>query len=396
MTTKPSRPQRLRAEQLVAPNGVVTDTVVEISGSQIVSCQPYDASIGPEAERIAGWLVPGFVDTHVHGGGGADYATEDPETALRARGFHAASGTTTSFASLVTAPLDTLCRQVSMLADLVDDGHFAGIHLEGPFLAAAQCGAHEPSLLRAPDPVSVGRLITAGRGALSMITVAPELPGALAAISQLTDAGVHVAVGHTDAGRDTVAAAVDAGASTATHLFNAMRGLHHREPGPVPVLLNDDRVGVELIVDGFHLHPDVVRLAVAVAGRDRTVLITDAMAAAGMPDGDFVLGGLRVGVRDGRARLVQADGSPGAIAGSTLTMAGAFELMTGITGDIETVAAMASSNAARHFGLAEVGVIEPGRRADLCVVDDHGALQRVMHGGRWLPGPPTGSGSDRA
>ncbi len=371
-------------EHLVTPEGVRHDALLEIRGSRIVSCEPYAASTGPDPERIGGWVVPGFVDTHVHGGGGADYATDDPAAALRARAFHAAYGTTTSFASLVTASIDTLCRQVSMLADLVDDGHFAGIHLEGPFLAAAQCGAHEPSLLRAPDPVSVGRLITAGRGTLSMITVAPELPGALAAISQLTDAGVHVAVGHTDAGRDTVAAAVDAGATTATHLFNAMRGLHHREPGPVPVLLNDDRVSVELIVDGFHLHPDVVRLAVAVAGRERTVLITDAMAAAGMPDGDFVLGGLRVEVHGGRARLVEADGSPGAIAGSTLTMAGAFERMTGIVGDVEAVAAMASSNAARHFGLEEVGRIETGCRADLCVVDDHGALQRVMHGGRWL------------
>lgn len=383
-------------EHLVTPEGVRHDALLEISGSRIVSCEPYAASTGPDPERIGGWVVPGFVDTHVHGGGGSDYATEDPEAALRARAFHAAYGTTTSFASLVTASIDTLCRQVAMLADLVDDGHFAGIHLEGPFLSSAQCGAHDPTLLRAPDPVSVARLITAGRGALSMITVAPELPGALAAVSQLTEAGVHVAVGHTGAGRDTVAAAVDAGASTATHLFNAMRGLHHREPGPVPVLLNDDRVSVELIADGFHLHPDVVRLAATAAGRERTVLITDAMVAAGMPDGDFTLGGLEVAVRDGMARLVEADGHPGAIAGSTLTMAGAFERMTGLVGDIEAVAAMASSNAARHFGLDEVGRIETGRRADLCVVDDHGVLQRVMHGGRWLPGPSTGSGSDRA
>lgn len=370
---------------MVTLTGVVADAVVEISGSRIDSCQPYDASIAPEVKRISGWLLPGFVDTHVHGGGGSDYATEDPAEALKARAFHAAYGTTTSFASLVTAPLDTLCRQLAVLAELVDNGHFAGIHLEGPFLSAAQCGAHDPNLLRAPDPASVDRLITAGRGALRMFTIAPELPGAMAAITQLTEAGVHVAVGHTDADRDTVAAAVDAGATAATHLFNAMRALHHREPGPVPPLLEDERVNVELIVDGFHLHPDVVRLALAAAGRDRTVLITDAMAAAGMPDGEFVLGNLRVAVQDGRARLVEPDGSPGAIAGSTLTMAGAVERMTAITGDLETVAALASSNAARHFGLTEVGVIEPGRRADLCVVDDHGALQRVMHGGRWLP-----------
>ncbi len=384
MTTATPGRQRWLVEHLVTPEGVRDNALLETDGSQILSVEPHAPSAELEPERILGWVVPGFVDTHVHGGGGADYATEDPAVALQARRFHAAYGTTTSFASLVTASIDTLCRQLAVLADLVDAGHFAGIHLEGPFLSSAQCGAHEPSLLRAPDPASVDRLINAGRGTLALVTLAPELPGAFATIKQLTQAGVRVAVGHTDADRDTVAAAVDAGAVGATHLFNAMRGLHHREPGPIPVLLNDPRVAVELIADGFHLHPDVVRLAATTAGRDRTVLVTDAMVATGMPDGEFTLGGLRVDVRGGQARLVGADGSPGAIAGSTLTMAGAFELMTGLLGDIETVAAMASTNAARHYGLGEVGRVEAGRQADLCVVDDHGVLLRVMAAGQWL------------
>ena len=380
---------RLLVEHVVTPHGVLHDALIEISGARLLSCQSYAASNERDPDRTAGWVVPGFIDTHVHGGGGSDYATEDPQVAISGRAFHAAHGTTTSFASLVTASIEVLCRQLATLAGLVDDGHFAGIHLEGPFLSPAQPGAHDPSLLRSPDPASVDRLITAARGTLSMITIAPELPRALDAIGQFTDAGVRVAVGHTDADRDTVAAALDAGASVATHLFNAMPAIHHREPGPVPVLLNDERVSVELIVDGFHLHPEIARMAASVCGPERTVLVTDAMVAAGMPDGEFSLGGLRVSVRDGMARLVDPSGKPGAIAGSTLTMGEAFRMMTGIIGDIEAVAAMASTNAARHFGLSEVGRIEAGRRADLCVVTDQGILQRVMRAGRWLTEPPT-------
>ncbi len=380
---------RLLAEHLVTPRGVLHDALIEINGDRLVSCESYAASKEREPHRIAGWVVPGFIDTHVHGGGGSDYATEDPQVAISGRAFHAAQGTTTSFASLVTASIEVLCRQLATLAGLVDDGQFVGIHLEGPFLSPAQPGAHDPSLLRSPDPGRVDRLITAARGTLSMITIAPELPGAIDAIRRFTDVGVRVAVGHTDADRDTVAAALDAGASVATHLFNAMPAIHHREPGPVPVLLNDERVSIELIVDGFHLHPEITRMAAAVSGPERTVLVTDAMVAAGMADGEFGLGGLRVSVRDGMARLVDPHGKPGAIAGSTLTMGEAFRMMTGIVGDIETVAAMASTNAARHFGLSEVGRLEAGCRADLCVVTDQGILQRVMQAGRWLTEPPT-------
>jgi N-acetylglucosamine-6-phosphate deacetylase len=221
-----------------------------------------------------------------------------------------------------------------------------------------------------------------------MITIAPELPGAISAIRQFTDAGVHVAIGHTDADHRTVATALDAGANVATHVFNAMRRMHHREPGPIPVLLTDRRVSVELIVDGFHLHSEIVRMAAAAAGHQRTILITDAMTAAGMADGEFKIGGLRVRVRDGAARLLNADGRPGSLAGSTLTMSGAFHGMTSIIGEIDTVAVMASTNAARHLGLREVGRIEAGCRADLCVVDDQGVLQRVMQAGRWLTESP--------
>jgi N-acetylglucosamine-6-phosphate deacetylase len=377
--------RRLYADHVVRPDGVMHDAVVEIVGDRLVSCEPAAMSVGSEPEHIPGWVVPGFVDVHVHGGGGCDYATEDPQVAIEARMFHATHGTTASLASLVTASRGVLYRQISTIADLVDDGYFDGIHLEGPFLSPAQRGAHKRSLLRSPDPQTVERLIAAGRGHVAMVTLAPELPQATAAITRFVDAGVRVAVGHTDADRDVVAAALDAGATLATHLFNAMRSVHHREPGPVPLLLTDPRVGVELIADRLHLHRDILRMVASAAGPERVLLITDAMAAAGKPDGEFTLGGRDVRVRNRMARLVREDGSPGPIAGSTLTMAEAFQTMTGITGSIEVAAAMAATNAARHLGLAGVGSIEAGGRADLCVVDDGGALQRVMQAGRWLP-----------
>ena len=376
--------RQLLADHVVTPAGVLERAMVTVDNAMVLACDPAPAEAGGIAESVSGWLVPGFVDTHVHGGGGYDYATEDPGVALAARAFHAAHGTTTSLASLVTAPIDVLVRQLGVLADLADDGHFAGVHLEGPFLSPAQPGAHDPSLLRELDPATVETLIAAGRGHVVMITIAPELSGALDAIRRLTDLGVTVAIGHTDADRDATAAGLDAGARTATHLFNAMRALHHREPGPIPLLLDDPRVGVELIADGHHLHADVLAMAASAAGPDRVLLVTDAMVAAGMADGEFALGGLRVRVLDGVARLIGDDGTPGPIAGSTATMAAAFEVMTAIVGSVELVAAMASGNAARHLGLTDAGRIEPGARADLCVVDDAGRLQRVMQAGEWL------------
>lgn len=373
----------LRADHVVAPDGVLPDAVIEVAGDRIVSCTAYPgAPESADVEHVAGWVVPGFVDVHGHGGGGYDYATDDPAAALAARAFHAAHGTTTAFASLVTAPLTVLHRQLATLADLVGAGHFAGIHLEGPFLAPAQRGAHDGALLRTPEPETVDGLIAGGRGHLAMVTIAPELPGAAPAIARFVAAGVRVAVGHTDADRDAVAAALDAGATVATHLFNAMRGVHHREPGPVPLLLADQRVAVELIADGFHLHPDVLRMAAAAAGPDRVMLVTDAMAAAGRSDGAYALGGQDVEVRDGMARLVDGAGRPGAIAGSTLTMASAFRTLAALVG-IRAAATMASTTPARRLGLADVGRIEAGARADLCVVDDDGALVRVMQAGRW-------------
>lgn len=376
--------QRFRAAHVVTPGGVVDDAVVEVRGDRIAAVHPNGGDV--RAERLGGWVVPGFVDTHVHGGGGHDYASTDPEEILAARDFHARHGTTTTFASLVTASLDDLEAQLDVLGDLVEDGQLAGVHLEGPFLSPEQPGAHEPSLLRPPHPAAVERLIEAGRGHLRMVTLAPELDGGIDAVRRFVGSGVRVAVGHTAADDGTVARAIEAGADVGTHVFNAMRPIHHRRPGPVPRLLTDPRVAAELIADGFHVAEEVLRMALAAGGPDGVVLVTDAMVAAGMPDGAYRLGSLGVQVVDGQARLETADGSLGSIAGSTLTTGRAFALVAGLTGDLPAAARLASTNAARHFGL-DAGTVQAGGPADLCLVDDTGVLQRVLRRGRWVEVP---------
>lgn len=338
--------------------------------------------LSPRAVDDAGdtWLTPGFVDIHGHGGGSVSY-DDGAEAITSARAVHRAHGTTRAVLSLVTASLDDLTAHVATIAQLAaDDGTILGSHLEGPFLDAAHKGAHAESLLRVPDAASVDRLIEAGAGTIRQITLAPELSGALAAVRSLTTAGIAVAVGHTDADEATAQAAFDAGATILTHTFNAMRGIHHRAPGPIAAALGDERVTLELIADGVHVHPDVIRLLVASAP-GRLALITDAMAAACAPDGDYTLGGLDVAVVDGVARLV--DG--GAIAGSTLTQDAAIRLMVHRVGmPLPAAVAAATIVPARAVCVADrFGALTPGHAADAVLLDDRLAVQRV-----WVDGAP--------
>ncbi|MBD2893013.1 N-acetylgalactosamine-6-phosphate deacetylase [Actinomadura sp. RB99] len=363
--------------RIVLPGGVATGTL-RIDGGRLAA-----PSAGPgETVDLGGrHVVPGFVDMHVHGGAGASYQTGRPEEAERAARFHLSHGTTTTVASLVTGTPDELANAVAGLADLAADGLIAGVHLEGPYLARDRCGAHDPDLLRHPDRAEFARLVRLGRGRLRMITLAPELPGALDLVRDAVDAGVLAAVGHTDAPGATARAAFDAGATVATHLFNAMRPLHHREGGPVAAALNDPRVTAELINDGVHVEGAVGRLAFR-AAPGRVALITDAMAAAGMGDGDYRLGVMDVRVRDGRATL--AGGT--SIAGSTITMADAFRRAVTVLGlPIEEAAVAASLIPARALGVdSRVGSLEPGKDADLVVLNDDMSVHRVMKAGRWV------------
>jgi N-acetylglucosamine-6-phosphate deacetylase len=374
----------LAEARMVTPGGVVPGWL-EVSAGRIAALGPGDPPEPPDRSLAGQWVLPGFVDIHVHGGARASYMSGDPDDVASAADLHRRHGTTTTMASLVSGAEEFLVATVTRLADLVEDGVLAGIHLEGPFLAPARCGAHDPALLRDPQPALVERLLAAGRGTVRMVTLAAELTHATDAIGRITGAGALAAVGHTDATYDETRAAIDAGATVATHLFNAMRPLHHREPGPVPALLEDGRVTVELICDGVHLHPAVVRTAVAAAGADRVALVTDAMAATGAGDGDYLLGALAVRVEDGVARLVEG----GAIAGSTLTMDRAFRFVVEAGVPVEDAVLMSSTNPARVLGLSDrVGSVAVGLDADLVVLDDRLARTAVMSKGSWLDPPP--------
>ena len=332
-------------------------------------------------------VVPGFVDTHLHGGGGANFSTASAADTATAVALHRGHGSTTLVASLVTAGPAELLRQVTELADDVRAGMIDGIHLEGPWLSTTRCGAHQPSLMRDPDPAEVDRVLDAGAGSIRMVTLAPERDGALAAIGQITEAGVVAAVGHTEATYEQTRAAIAAGATVGTHLFNAMRPIDRREPGPIVALLEDDRVTVELITDGVHVDPAIYRHVTHSAGPDRVSLITDAMAAAGVADGDYWLGQLAVSVVDGVARVAGTQ----TIAGGTATMDRLFRfavIHSGLPREEALTAAVrqASINPARALGLPSTG-LAPGAAGDLVVLDADLAVTGVLRRGTWIVEP---------
>ncbi|SDY42900.1 N-acetylglucosamine-6-phosphate deacetylase [Herbiconiux ginsengi] len=327
------------------------------------------------------WLTPGFIDIHSHGGAGHSFddGTESIQAALA---LHRRHGTTRSVISLVANPMPSLLVGLETVASLADnDPLILGAHLEGPFLARNHRGAHNPDFLHSPTSEEVSLMIARGRGHLVQITIAPELPGSLEAIDAFVAAGVVVAVGHTDADLALTREAFDRGATLLTHAFNAMAGIRHREPGPVVAAFDDPRVGLELIVDGFHVHPDVVKMAFRIAP-DRIVLITDAMAAAGSVDGHYRLGTLNVSVADGRAVL----SGTSTIAGSTLTQDAALRWAVGASG-IDPVLAIAAltANPARAIRRDhDLGYLRPGYAADAVLLDADWTVQSVLAAGRRL------------
>jgi N-acetylglucosamine-6-phosphate deacetylase len=369
----------LAGPRIVTPDGVLTEGHVTISGPTI-------AEVGGgrpagEVQPVDGaWILPGFVDLHIHGGGGHTVTTADPEQVRAAARFHLAHGTTTMLASLVSSPPDLLLAAATAYAPLAAEGVIAGIHFEGPYLSHARCGAQNPAHLRPVSIDELSRLLRAGRGTVRMVTIAPELPGALDAIRFLVDQGVVAAIGHTDASYEQTLAAIAAGASVGTHVFNGMRPPHHRDPGPVFALLGSERVTCELIADGAHLDDGTLAFATTVTGASRAALITDAMAAAGMPDGAYDLGGQSVTVVDGVARLTDN----GSIAGSTLTMDGALRRAVHAGVPIVDAARMAATTPAAAINRPDLGAIGAGRRADLVVFDEDLRVLRVMRDGAWV------------
>jgi N-acetylglucosamine-6-phosphate deacetylase len=374
----------IHSARKVDADGQVDDFWLATEGDRIVATGSgtgwHAYADGAEVTDAGGHrLTPGFIDLHGHGGGGFTYEG-GREAILGALATHRAHGTTRSVLSLVANPVPELCANLSLIADLAaEDPLVLGSHLEGPFLNEKRKGAHNAAFLRAPDdPEMIERLIGAARDTLRQITIAPELDGALEAIDVLVEAGVHVAVGHTEATFEQARAAFDRGARLLTHAFNAMPGIGHRAPGPVIAALGDDRVTLEVILDGFHVHPEVAHLAFGEAPH-RVALITDAMAAAGSADGDYRLGSLDVVVTNGQAWL--ADGST--IAGSTLTQDTALKLAV----ESARVAPAAAVEAltltpARVLGREhELGRLAPGYLADAVLLDHDWRVRSVWAAG---------------
>jgi N-acetylglucosamine-6-phosphate deacetylase len=383
-------PTVLSNARVVTPGGVLAGGWVSIADARIVAVgtgRPPVADGAAPTDLDGCWLLPGFVDLHMHGGGGHD-AAASPDDMAAAVAFHRRHGTTRTLVSLVTAAVDDLARQLGWVADLAAAGpsaagHVVGAHLEGPFLSHARCGAQNPAHLLLPDKAAFAVLAAAARGSLRTVTLAPELPGALDLLADVLAAGAIAAIGHTDAGYADARAAIDAGATLATHLCNGMRPLHHREPGAVAAALAAD-IACEVINDGFHVHPVITTLVARVPGR--LVLITDAIDATGVGDGEYVLGAQQVRVADGQARLA----ATGSLAGSTLTMDVALRRAVRESGlTMEAASAAASGNPARVLGIDDrCAAITVGHDADLVVLDEELRVRRVMAAGEWCASGP--------
>ncbi|GAA3835291.1 N-acetylglucosamine-6-phosphate deacetylase [Brevibacterium ammoniilyticum] len=348
--------------------------------------QHWQRFVRPDTEVVdagGSFLAPAFVDIHTHGAGGRN-VEDGPDHLGEILAVHRAHGTRALVLSFVSDTIDGLSAALRTGARAAHDHRCVlGLHAEGPFLSPEFKGAHSPEVLTSPMPEAVDRLLDAADGQLVQVTLAPELPGALEAIERFTSAGVRVAVGHTAAGYDEAARAFDAGASILTHVFNGMSGIHHRGPGPILAAVDAPHVTLELINDGIHVHAPAARM-IADLAPGRVALITDAMAATGMGDGDYVLGALPVRVEDGVARVRREDGSVGSIAGSTLTMDEAVRRAVAEVG----MSPVAAVQAASLVPLRALGLLEPevhsllrvGERADCVLLDASMRVERVWIG----------------
>ncbi|MEZ0070962.1 N-acetylglucosamine-6-phosphate deacetylase [Planotetraspora sp. GP83] len=382
--------------RVVTPRRVLDPGWIVIEADTIIGVgrgDPPPTADGPVHDLGGRFVLPGFIDLHMHGGGGAQITTDDPEEILTAVAFHRRHGTTSTLASLVTDQIDRMAASVATIARIIRSGdhrrgRIVGVHLEGPFLNAAKKGSHHSEYLLDPDPAALRHLIEAGDGTVRVVTLAPELPGGMDLLRQVTAAGAIAAVGHTEAGYGQARDAFAAGARLATHLFNAMRHFHHRDPGPAGAALADDNVICELINDGVHVHEEAVRLAVGAAGPDRIAFVTDATPAAGMTSGAYQLGPVPVFAADGTVKL-----SDGTLAGSTLTMDAAVRHAVRRIGIPIVDAAVAASTTPAHLlGISgRTGAVQPGKDADLVVLSETLHVEaliasgEVVHGG--LPTP---------
>jgi N-acetylglucosamine-6-phosphate deacetylase len=352
----------IRAHSVITPHGEESNLVLRIEEG-IIAEFSRDENLKADIE-VEGVLMPGFIDIHCHGGAGHYFSAESSEDISRAIALHRTHGTTTLLASLVTAPIPQLIEQIKRLAPFVDSGELAGIHLEGPYLSPARCGAHDPALLRNPELSEVKQLLAAGEGSIAMITIAPELPGALEVITYLISEGVVAALGHSDATPDQMKAGVEAGGSVVTHFHNAMQKFEEGKFTTSNYLKEESGLPLELILDGAHVSEEIAK-ELLLHHSNRAILITDAMSAAGCGDGEYRIGELDVVVENEVARL----SSNSALAGSTLTMERAFFNALNLGISLPDVVRMTSTNAANLFGWYQLGRIEIGAVAEFLVAD---------------------------
>jgi N-acetylglucosamine-6-phosphate deacetylase len=376
------------ANCLYTPLERVEQPLLLVEDHAIVECVSRTARPIPQRARVVDFgdaiLAPGFVDIHIHGGAGHDLMAADASGLSAVEQLLFRHGVTSYFPTTVTAPLDQTWSALDRLADAIEsasrnDGSHAkraqplGIHLEGPFLSHARRGVHPPANLLAPTLPTFDRFWQAARGHIRIMTIAPELEGAREVIAEAARRGLCVSLGHSDSDMNSTRAAVAAGARHATHTFNAMRPLDHRDPGIVGEVLTDSRLSADIIADGIHLDPAIVELFLKAKGADGAVLITDAISATGMPEGRYRLGTFEVEVKNGRCLV------DGKLAGSVLTMDRAVRnVMQFAHWDLQQALRLATLNPARVAGLANRGKLETGADADFVVLSPSGEVRSTI------------------
>ncbi len=379
---------KLTAEKLWSGTSLLDHPVVAIEDGRIASISTLAAGEAPAKGSVIDYpgatLAPAFFDVHCHGGAGHDVMEATPEALNAVGSLLASHGTGNYLATTITAPLDATLRALSGLAKLLaappaeKQARPIGIHLEGPFLSHAKRGVHPTESLLAPDIAVFDRLLEAAEGWVRLMTLAPELPGALELAAHATARGVRITMGHSMATAAETRAMIAVGGVNATHTFNAMRPLDHREPGILGTVLTNDTVYADLICDGMHTSEEMVKLWWRAKGPERAILITDSITATGKPDGEYDLGGMTIQVVKGRAT------ANGILAGSVLTQDRALANFVRFTG--ATVAQglrLLTANPAAMMGLGDrVGSLAVGRAADLVAVDGIGKLVATMHGGQ--------------
>lgn len=382
----------LTAKRLFDGSRLIDDPAVLVEDGRIASIAARASGAIPAGARVLDFpdstLAPSFFDIHIHGAAGHDVMEATPEALAAVEKFLSSRGTGSFLATTVTAPLDATLRAVDGLAKLMarpnanGSARLLGIHLEGPFLSHERRGVQPAEHLLAPSIATFDKLVDAGQGNVRLMTLAPELAGAEELTTHATRRGVRVSLGHSNAKAAETRAAIAAGAVSATHTFNAMRPLDHREPGILGAVLTDDSVYSELICDGIHSEPEIARLWWRAKGPERAILVTDAMSAAGMPDGEYQLGGFSVQVANGRATR------DGVLAGSVLTLDRALANFLAFAGaSVDQALRLLGANPATMLGLGdEAGFLAPGRPADLVAVTAEGKLMASLVNGVPVPG----------